>query len=132
MGVGFIPQSTWARLEKDDNIVEAIWTIKVAYAKSLKVAWAIRNSTLESNKCNRAKEMDVVSKHHYSKIIHGRCVSKLLFFFLHCLYLSIGIFFFFFLFFFNVKIWGTTKKTFTANAIWLALHLQLFTHHHAT
>jgi hypothetical protein len=79
--VGFITQSAWAHLEKDDNLVEAIWTIKVAYAKSLKVAWGTWNWTLESNKCNRAKEMDVISKYHYSEIIHGWYVSKLKLFF---------------------------------------------------
>jgi len=41
MGVGFIPQSAWARLEKDKNLVETIWASKVAYAKLLKVAWGI-------------------------------------------------------------------------------------------
>jgi hypothetical protein len=43
MGVGFIPQSAWARLEKDENLVESIQVSKVAYAKPLKVAWGIRN-----------------------------------------------------------------------------------------
>jgi hypothetical protein len=49
-GVGFIPQSAWVHLEKDDNLVEAIWESIVAYAKLLKVAWGNRNWTLESNK----------------------------------------------------------------------------------
>jgi len=38
MGVGFIPQSAWAHLEKDKNFVEIIWASKVTYAKPLKVA----------------------------------------------------------------------------------------------
>jgi hypothetical protein len=38
-GVGFIPQSAWACLEKDENLVETIWASIVAYAKPLKVAW---------------------------------------------------------------------------------------------
>jgi uncharacterized protein YfkK (UPF0435 family) len=50
-GVGFIPQSAWACLEKDENLVETIQASRVAYAKPLKVAWGTRNWTLESNKC---------------------------------------------------------------------------------
>jgi hypothetical protein len=42
-GVGFIPQSAWVHLEKDDNLVEAIWANIIAYAKLLKVAWGNRN-----------------------------------------------------------------------------------------
>jgi hypothetical protein len=38
-GVGFIPQSAWAYIEKDENLVEVIWASKLAYAKPLKVAW---------------------------------------------------------------------------------------------
>jgi hypothetical protein len=38
VGVGFIPQNAWAHLEKDDNLVEAIWASRIAYAKLLKVA----------------------------------------------------------------------------------------------
>jgi hypothetical protein len=51
-GVGFILQSAWARLEKDENLVEIIRASKVAYAKHLKVARGVWNWTLESNKCN--------------------------------------------------------------------------------
>jgi hypothetical protein len=39
MRVGFIPQSAWARLEKDKNLVETIQASRVTYAKPLKVAW---------------------------------------------------------------------------------------------
>jgi hypothetical protein len=52
MGMGFIPQNAWAHLEKDENLVEIIWASKIVYAKPLKVAWGVRNWTLESNKCN--------------------------------------------------------------------------------
>jgi len=38
-GVGFISQSAWAHLEKDDNLVKAIRPSKVAYAKPIEVAW---------------------------------------------------------------------------------------------
>jgi hypothetical protein len=76
-GVGFIPQSAWVHLKKDDNLVGAIWTIKVACAKFLKVTWGVWNWTLESNKCNQTKEMDVISKYHDFEIIHGRYVSIL-------------------------------------------------------
>jgi hypothetical protein len=51
-GVGFIPQSAWACLEKDENLVEAIQVSKVDYAKPLKVTWGTHNWTLESNMCN--------------------------------------------------------------------------------
>ncbi len=78
-GVGFIPQSAWARLEKDKNLVETIWASKVAYAKPLKVAWGTWNWTLESNKRNRVKEMDVISKYHNSEIIHGKYISILIY-----------------------------------------------------
>jgi hypothetical protein len=54
-GVGFIPQSAWACLEKDENLVEAIWASRVAYAKPLKVAWGIQHWILKSNKRNRSK-----------------------------------------------------------------------------
>jgi len=74
-GVGFIPQSAWACLEKDENLVETIRASRVAYAKPLKLAWGAWNWTLESNKCNRVKEMDAISKYHDSKIIHGRYIS---------------------------------------------------------
>jgi len=37
--VGFIPQSAWACIEKDENLVDIIQTSKVTYAKLLKVAW---------------------------------------------------------------------------------------------
>jgi hypothetical protein len=70
-GLGFIPQIAWACLENDDNLVETIRASIVAYAKPLKVAWGARNSTLESNKHNQAKEMVAISKYHNSKINHG-------------------------------------------------------------
>jgi len=79
-GVGFIPQSAWAHLEKDDNHVETIWASRVVYAKPLKLAWGAWNWTLESNKRNQVKEMDAISKYHDSKIIHGRYISILFFF----------------------------------------------------
>jgi hypothetical protein len=41
-GVGFIPQSAWARLEKDENLVETIRASIIAYAKPLKLAWGAR------------------------------------------------------------------------------------------
>jgi hypothetical protein len=78
-GVGFIPQSAWARLEKDENFVETIRASRVAYAKPLKLAWGAWNWTLESNKRNRVKEMDTISKYHDSEIIHGRYISILFF-----------------------------------------------------
>jgi hypothetical protein len=40
-GVGFIPQSAWARFEKDENLVETIQTSRITYAKPLKVAWGV-------------------------------------------------------------------------------------------
>jgi hypothetical protein len=39
LGVGFTPQSAWACLEKDGNLVETIWASRVVYAKPLKLAW---------------------------------------------------------------------------------------------
>jgi len=51
-GMGFIPQNAWAHLEKDEDLVETIRASRVVYAKPLKVAWGVRNWTLESNKCN--------------------------------------------------------------------------------
>jgi hypothetical protein len=78
-GVGFIPQSAWARFEKDENLVETIRASRIAYAKPLKLAWGARNWTLESNKRNRVKEMDVISKYHDSEIIHARYISILFF-----------------------------------------------------
>jgi hypothetical protein len=94
--VGFIPQSAWARLEKDKNLVETIWTSIITYAKPLKIAWGVRNWTLEFNKCNRVKEMDVISKYHDSKIIHGWYISIFIYIYLkHCLHINIGIFFVF-------------------------------------
>jgi hypothetical protein len=52
MGVGFIPQNAWARLEKDENLIETIRASRVVYAKPLKLAWGTQNWTLESNKHN--------------------------------------------------------------------------------
>ncbi len=51
-GLGFIPQSAWVHLEKDENLVETIQASKVAYVKLLKVAWGAQHWTLKSNKCN--------------------------------------------------------------------------------
>jgi len=79
MGVGFIPQSAWACFEKDENLVETIRASKVTYAKPLKLAWGIQNWTLESNKSNRVKKMDVISKYHNFEIIHGRYISIYIF-----------------------------------------------------
>jgi hypothetical protein len=80
-GVGFIPQSAWARLEKDKNLVETIRASRVAYAKLLKLVWGARNCTLESNKCNQIKEMDAISKYHDFEIIHGQYISIFFLFF---------------------------------------------------
>ncbi len=76
-GVGFIPQSAWACLEKDENVVEIIRASRVAYAKPLKVAQGVQNWTLESNKHNQTKEIDAISKYHNSEIIRGRYISIL-------------------------------------------------------
>jgi hypothetical protein len=78
-GVGFIPQSAWARLEKDENLVKTIRASRIAYAKPLKLAWGAWNWTLESNKHNQVKEMDAISKYHDSEIIHGRYISIYIF-----------------------------------------------------
>ncbi len=40
-GVAFIPQSAWAHLDKDENLVEVIQASRLAYAKPLKIAWGI-------------------------------------------------------------------------------------------
>jgi hypothetical protein len=80
-GVGFIPQSAWAHIEKDENLVETIRANKITYAKPLKVAWGIWNWTLESNKHNRVKEMDTISKYHDFEIIHGWYISILIYIF---------------------------------------------------
>ncbi len=73
-----MPQNTWAWFKKDDNLVEAIWASKVTYAKPFKVVWGIWNWTLESNKCNCAKDLDVISKYHNLDFIHGWyvCILK--------------------------------------------------------
>jgi len=86
-GVGFIPQSAWEHLEKDKNLVETIRASKITYAKTLKVAWGVWNWTLESNKRNRVKEMDAISKYHDSKIIHGRYISILIYIFKNIVYI---------------------------------------------
>jgi hypothetical protein len=65
--------------EKDENLVEAIWANKLAYAKPLKVAWGIWHWTLKSNKCNQAKKMDVISKYHDFEIISGWYISMLIY-----------------------------------------------------
>jgi hypothetical protein len=44
--VGFILQSAWACLEKDEKLVETNQTSKVTYAKPLKVAWGAWNKNL--------------------------------------------------------------------------------------
>jgi hypothetical protein len=76
-GVGFIPQSAWTRLEKDENLVETIWASRIVYAKPLKLTWRIQNWTIKSTKRNRVKEMDALSKYHDSEVIHGRYISIL-------------------------------------------------------
>jgi len=89
-GVGFIPQSAWACLENDKNLVETIHASRVVYTKPLKLAWGAWNWTLESNKCNRIKEMDAISKYHDSEIIHGRYISIFFKIKKHCLHFNIG------------------------------------------
>jgi len=42
-GVVFIPQSAWVRLGKDENLVEAIWASRIAYANFLKIAWGAQH-----------------------------------------------------------------------------------------
>jgi hypothetical protein len=42
-GVGFISQSAWADVEKDENLVETIRANGVASTKPLKVAWGTHN-----------------------------------------------------------------------------------------
>jgi hypothetical protein len=79
-GVGFIPQNAWVRLEKDENLVEAIWASRVAYVELLKVAWGVWTWTLESNNWNQTKEMDVITKYHDFEIIHGWYISMFIFF----------------------------------------------------
>jgi hypothetical protein len=74
--------------EKNGNLVEAIQASRVAYAKLLKVAWGTQHWTLESNKCNQTKEMDVLSKYHDSEIIHGQYSSILIYFYLFTLFAS--------------------------------------------
>jgi len=39
--MGFIPQSAWAHLEKDENLIETIRASRVVYAKPLKLAWVL-------------------------------------------------------------------------------------------
>jgi hypothetical protein len=39
--VVFIPQSAWAHLEKDENLVEVVQASRLTYAKPLKVAWGV-------------------------------------------------------------------------------------------
>ncbi len=131
-GMGFIPQSAWARLEKNENLIETIRASRVVYAKHLKIAWGVRNWTLESNKCNRVKEMDAISKYHNFEIIHGQYISILIYF-LKTIICILTLECNFILFFSCVKLWGTTKEAFVANAIRFAFKCyQLFTHHHAT
>jgi hypothetical protein len=62
MGGGVHPTG----LEKNDHLVDVIWTNRIAYAKPFKVAWGAWNWTSKSNKCNWTKEMDVISKYHDS------------------------------------------------------------------
>jgi hypothetical protein len=130
-GVGFIPQNAWAWLEKDDNLVEAIWTSGIAYAKPLKIAWGAWNWTLDSNKCNQTKEMDAISKYHDLKFSHGWYVCILFKNYIFTLFTSFNRNLICFNFF-CVRFRGTTKEG-IADAIWLALTIhQLFIHHHAT
>ncbi len=90
---GVHPRKCMGVPERDEKIVETIRANRDVYTKPLKVAWGVQNWTLESNKCNQAKEMNAISKYHDSKIIHGRCISIFINFpfFLHCLHLNIGI-----------------------------------------
>jgi hypothetical protein len=69
-GVGFIPQSAWVCLEKDENLDKTIWASRITYVKPLKVALGTWNWTLESNKHNQTKEMDAISKYHDFEIIY--------------------------------------------------------------
>jgi hypothetical protein len=80
--VGFIPQSAWVWLEKNDKFFETIWANIVTYAKLLKVAWGAWNWIMKSNKCNQTKKMDAISNYHDSEIIHGWyvCIFKFIFF----------------------------------------------------
>jgi hypothetical protein len=99
-GLGLIPQSAWAQLEEDGNLVEVIRTSRVIYAKPLKVAWGTRHWTLKSKKRNQTKKMDAISKYHDFEIIHGQYFSILmffLFFYIVCILTLESIYFFVFL-----------------------------------
>jgi hypothetical protein len=126
-GVGFIPQSAWTWLEKDENLVEAIWTSGIACAKPLKITWGVHNWTSNSNKCNRTKKMEATSKYHDFEIIH--CIFKLHFILtlFTCFNWNLICFTFF-----CARLWGTTKEA-MVDAIWFVLMIcHLFIHHHAT
>jgi hypothetical protein len=70
--------------------------------------------------------MDAISKYYDFEIIYGQYIS--IYIYIHCLHLNIGIFVFVF---FCVRLQGTTKEAFVANAIQLAFeHYQQFIHHH--
>jgi hypothetical protein len=114
-GVGFISQSAWARLEKDDNLVEVIQATIFAYAKPLKVAWGVRNWTLESNKHNHAKEMDVICKYYNFEIVHEQYVSIFYYYY----YFTLFSFFDWNIYLLCVTLRGTTKEAFVVNVIHL-------------
>jgi len=90
MGGGFIPQSAWAWFEKDDNLVEIIWTSKIAYAKPFKITWGVLNWTSKFNKCNWTKKMDAISKYHGSNLFMDGMFVYLNYFFLLTLFTFIN------------------------------------------
>jgi len=126
-GLGFIPQSAWACLEKDENLVEIIWANKITYAKLLKVAWGARHWTLKSNKCNQTKKWMQYPSIMISKLFMGGIFPYFYFIYFNivCILTLESILFF------CVRFQGMTKEAFVVDAIRLALeHRQLFTHYH--
>jgi hypothetical protein len=125
--VGFIPQSAWARLEKDENLVETIRASKIAYAKPLKVAWGAGIGHGSSIIAIEPKKWMQYPSITIPKSFMGGMFPYIYIYNIVCnLTLESNLFF-------CVRLWGTTKEAFVANAIQLVLkHCQLFTHHHAT
>jgi hypothetical protein len=118
--VGFIPQSAWVHLEKDENLVETIQTSKVTYAKPLKVAWVLGIRHGNQINVTKPKKWMQYPSITIPKSFMGGIFPYLYFCFVNivCILTLESNFYFYF---FHVKFRGITKEAFVAYAIRLAL-----------
>lgn len=73
---GNILQYAFFRLEKDEDLGDAITLFRVIYTRKVKVAWDPILWDQESSKTTRAHEMQMILDFHASEMVHGQYAIK--------------------------------------------------------